>query len=45
MFQRLAKNKWVSRFRLNLFKHLKGVMVFKGKDGIEYGPMNVLLTA
>ena len=24
MFQRLAKNKWVSRFRLNLFKHLEG---------------------
>ena len=32
MFQRLAKNKWVSRFRLNLFKHLEGVMVLKCKE-------------
>ena len=32
MFQRLAKNEWVSRFRLNLFKHLEGVMVLKCKE-------------
>ena len=32
MFQRLAKNKWVSRFRLDLFKHLEGVMVLKCKE-------------
>ena len=32
MFQRLAKSKWVSRFRLDLFKHLEGVMVLKCKE-------------
>ena len=38
MFQRLAKNKWVSRFRLDLFKHLEGVMVLKCKECLRDQP-------
>ena len=28
-------NKWVSRFRLNLFKHLEAVVVLKGKEFLK----------